>query len=418
MQPFRFVHASDLHLDRPLSGIAAPPAHLTDVMIDAPYVAARRVFDTAINQRADFLILAGDVVDVLRAGPRAAAFLIEQFERLAAANIAVNWLSARAERRGPFPAELPLPPNVHVWRPGPAQPIVHQADGDSLCMLVAHCGAESPERLEAAAKTRAGLFTIGVWHGRFEREQKTRRAKKGEGSAKSSIDYWACGGSHRRRRLRAGNVPMIYSGSPQGRSPAECGSHGAVVVDVNDQGIAQPRFIPTDDARYVQVRAAINPSAPQNEQEHAVAERLDAERARAGGNDLFLCWQLAQTGAATTDLARAFSSDAWLTWLRREFGAASPAAWSVSVDIASPATVASATVTPQDGSLLAEFLAEAAASKTSAAARSVEPLIPAPLRGTGLAAALAASDAGQNRRVWQRAVALGRELLGAEEAPR
>lgn len=50
----RFVHAADLRLDLPVLGLDEVPAHLLTALIDAPYEAAQRVFDTAIKENVDF----------------------------------------------------------------------------------------------------------------------------------------------------------------------------------------------------------------------------------------------------------------------------------------------------------------------------------------------------------------------------
>lgn len=49
----RFVHASDLHLDRPLYGLSDAPPELREMLRDAPLQAAERVFDTALTENAD-----------------------------------------------------------------------------------------------------------------------------------------------------------------------------------------------------------------------------------------------------------------------------------------------------------------------------------------------------------------------------
>ena len=81
----RFLHASDFHLEAPVGGLAEVPEQLRDLLIDAPRVAAQRVFESAIAHRVDFLLLAGDILHPYNAGPGALAFLLEQFERLEAA---------------------------------------------------------------------------------------------------------------------------------------------------------------------------------------------------------------------------------------------------------------------------------------------------------------------------------------------
>ena len=60
----RFVHASDLHLEEPLHGVTEVPDHLRDLFLDAATLAAERVFDTVVEEEADFLLLSGDVLQM------------------------------------------------------------------------------------------------------------------------------------------------------------------------------------------------------------------------------------------------------------------------------------------------------------------------------------------------------------------
>ena len=82
-RPFRFVHASDLHLEQPLMGVADVPDHLRELFLDAPYAAAQKLFDAVLVEDADFVLLAGDVLHPQNTGPRGPLFLVEQFTRLA-----------------------------------------------------------------------------------------------------------------------------------------------------------------------------------------------------------------------------------------------------------------------------------------------------------------------------------------------
>ena len=85
----RFIHASDFHLERPLQGVGEVPDHLRDAFLEAPYHAAEQVFETAIAEQADFLVLAGDIIESAAAGPHGADFLRQQFQRLADHDVAV-----------------------------------------------------------------------------------------------------------------------------------------------------------------------------------------------------------------------------------------------------------------------------------------------------------------------------------------
>ncbi len=404
-QPFRFLHASDFHLERPLAGLAETPAHLAELMIDAPYAAAERVFAAAVTERVEFVVLAGDIVHVDRAGPRSVAFLIDQFQRLAAKNIAVYWAGGTAERRGPWPDGLRLPENVHVFAHGAPQALTHIADGDALAVLVGRSATKATEKnaLESLLKPKGSLFAIGVAH----TADRTGRV------GKSNLDYWACGGAHRRRRI-AGKQTLYFSGSPQGRAPMDRGRHGALLVAIDEQAGVQTRFIATDVARFERLPVRIDPTAPASEQQRLMAEKVEAVRARAAGVDLFLRVQIVPTRALPMNQSRESWSAEWLRWLRQEFGTDSPAAWTVSVAVA--ARKAQVPAEPPAGSLLAEFLASIHEIRRDTSDLPLLASLDASQQDSPLAAMLRVDDAHQRRRVLRLAEGLARDLL-AGEAP-
>src|SRR4029078_6098393 len=114
-QPIRLVHASDLHLERPLYGLAEIPDHLRELLIEAPYHAAEQVFETALAEDADAVLLAGDILNVDRAGPPAIVLLLDQFARLAERKIPIYCAVVRGERPDSWPRSVALPSNVHVF---------------------------------------------------------------------------------------------------------------------------------------------------------------------------------------------------------------------------------------------------------------------------------------------------------------
>ena len=127
--PFRFVHASDFHLEQPLAGVAEVPEHLRDRFIDAPYQAATRVFDAVLAEEAEFLILSGDLLHAQNTGPRGPLFLAQQFSRLAARKIPVYWSGGIVDPPEDWPAWLDLPANVHIFPRGRVAEVLHEHDG-------------------------------------------------------------------------------------------------------------------------------------------------------------------------------------------------------------------------------------------------------------------------------------------------
>ena len=59
----RFVHAADIHLDSPLRGLEAYPGAPTERLRIATRLAFDRVVELCLEERVDFLLVAGDLFD-------------------------------------------------------------------------------------------------------------------------------------------------------------------------------------------------------------------------------------------------------------------------------------------------------------------------------------------------------------------
>src|SRR5688572_19005640 len=117
-QPLRLVHASDFHLELPLYGLAEIPDHLRELLIEAPYSAAKQVFETALAEDVDAVLLAGDLLHVDRAGPPAIVLLLDQFARLGERKIPIYWAGGTVDTPDSWPRSVVLPENVHVFPVG------------------------------------------------------------------------------------------------------------------------------------------------------------------------------------------------------------------------------------------------------------------------------------------------------------
>jgi|GEM_PF-3381413 len=86
----RVLQAADLELHRSLDSAGGLPAELREIFNQARERAALRVFNTAIEQQVDLLLLAGSLAD-FSAEPRLACLLADQFRRLQAAGVQIVW---------------------------------------------------------------------------------------------------------------------------------------------------------------------------------------------------------------------------------------------------------------------------------------------------------------------------------------
>src|SRR5216110_3047173 len=112
MEPLRFIHAADLHLDSPFRGIANASAGLRERLQSATLGALARVVDHTIESKADFLIIAGDIYDSKDRNLRALVSFRKEMERLAERNIPVYIVHGNHDPLNVWVSGFQLPPNV------------------------------------------------------------------------------------------------------------------------------------------------------------------------------------------------------------------------------------------------------------------------------------------------------------------
>lgn len=337
--PFRFVHASDFHLERPLCGVLEVPEHLRELFLDAPHQAAERVFDTAVAEKADFLLLAGDVVDFRRAGPRALEFMHRQLCRLHEEEVAVYWCDSGLERLEDWPTSIPLPPSVHIFSAEHVERVTHRR-GDTRVAVIAGRGGDSLKHFRGEDfETSEGLYSIALAFGSFE-ESHLRG---------SEVDYWALGGKHARRAIRAARPVAHYCGTPQGRQPQEEGPHGCAVVEVDGRGRTLRQTVATDVVRWQNEEIELPDHIDESGLLRLLRDHAHRLAESSGGRQILVRWILVdgdeltdtRTDVLAGKLREGHLAEDLLVALRKEFGGDVPGIWSVSLEAEPPSVLPS-----------------------------------------------------------------------------
>lgn len=346
--PFRFLHAADFHLEQPLGGVAELPDHLRDLFLEAPYLAAERVFETAAAQSVDFIVLSGDLLDPHLSGPRGPIFLLEQFARLNERGIAVYWAGGHVDAPEAWPLELKLPPNVHRFANEHVEQRLHHRQSQPVANLVGQ--SRRRRRLESAdfRSNEPGLFSIAVAHGPADAEV----------FEQPRIHYWALGGRHTTTSLSGDHRLAHDPGTPQGRGPDEPGAHGCTLVHVDGDGGCDTSFVATDFARWHEVRIDLRDDSTREQAAALLRDKLKSLVVREPGMDLLVSVRLAGYGSLWRQLRRGPLAAELLSGLRSEFGFRSPTAWTVSLE-AEPASL-EPDERWEDQTLLGSFLHAAA----------------------------------------------------------
>jgi hypothetical protein len=413
----RFLHASDFHLEAAPHGIVELPATLRDSLLEAPYQAAQRVFDAALAEHVDFVVLAGDLLDVHLAGPRGIAFLVEQFERLEAHGIATYWAAGKVDEQAEWPAAVKLPPSVQIFPTFKTDEVSHFHGDRALANLIGRSFAGSMTIQPADfGGDSGGLASIGITYGRADVERLAARP----------IDYWALGGRHDRQSLsvrRLGGEEAAewhaaglihYPGSPQGRGLDESGPHGCTLVHISDERTVRTQFLATDIVRWHDEQLSIEKEESRSDVKRRVAERMKLLNSQSGTRPLLVQWTLHGGERLGTPYQKRQWCGDLLDWLRSEFGREETPAWTLGIRIDD------ASMLPRgwedEDSMLGDFLRVVQEQKSATA----EPLdvssyLPAAMaEGERLKLAdWMAADSKSD--VLCESAALGAQLLGAEE---
>lgn len=402
--PLRFVHASDLHLERPLGGVAEVPEHLRELFLDAPFEAAAQVFETALSERVDALLLAGDIVDFDLVGPRAVVFLQNQFQRLADRGIRVFWACGDVDPAESWPASVPLPENVTVFPVGRAQEYSLERDGEVIAKIQGISRNQGSELNDSGFHRDAnGLFTVGVSYG----------TAASPGTEGDRVHYMALGGQHHRQTVDQSPGIAHYCGSPQGRTPDEPEAHGCTLVTVDDDGNVKTSFVATDSIRWItetiEVTAGTDEDALMNQMQHRVTKL----QTKHSGSRLLISWIIEGRGQVLNHIRRGGISDQMVELLCDQYGHATPGIWTVGIECHEPLDVPQEWVDEETimGDMLREF--RALEADVDIPLR-LEEFLPEELLGTASAELAAVAEEDRAELLWC-ASKMAVDLLDGEE---
>lgn len=244
----RFVHAADFHLGSPLKTAGTADRQLSESLRDAGYTAVERIFDIAIEEGVDFLVVAGDVYDEDSRSVRANEFVAEQFERLAAADIRAYVAYGNHDPVGSAPTYVDLPETVHEFGHGGAEEAMYP-DADAPEARIwgqsYRNRRESRKMYDRFAPADSRIPNVGVLHsGLNPQSNQYVPCSKADLESKDEIHYWALGHVHS-CRVHTDAQPIVYPGIPQGRQITEPGFGGCFLVELEPGACRSLEFVPT-----------------------------------------------------------------------------------------------------------------------------------------------------------------------------
>lgn len=261
----KFIHAADLHLDSPFKGLGHLPAVHFQKIRESTFYAFDRMIDLAIQEKVDFLLLAGDLYDEEDRSLKAQLRLRRQFERLNHSGIHVYIIHGNHDHTGGSRVQMDWPPNVHIFSDREVECIPFVREGEVLANLYGYSYPARAVTENIAAKFRKkedAPFHIGLLHGSVSQVQVPEHEPYCPFSIQQLLekdfDYWALGHIHKQQILNREHPPIIYPGNIQGRHKKESGEKGVYLVNLFSQGECQYRFVPLCDILWDEIRLSVN----------------------------------------------------------------------------------------------------------------------------------------------------------------
>lgn len=254
------LHCADLHLDRPLSGLAHLPGRLAENVRESTFRSFARIVEEAIRREVDFIVVVGDLYDGEDRSLKAQVHFRKQVERLARHGISVYALFGNHDHlAGDWP-RIDWPENIYFFGPE-VETVLYKKRGEAVAALT---GFSYPQRnvrenrVQQYRSDKKAPYRIALLHGYLQ-------GSKGHAAyapftiadlKNSHFDYWALGHIHQRRVLLE-NPPAVYPGNIQGLYPKESGEKGCYYVEFSGRQKVKYHFIATNDVEWREIRVEI-----------------------------------------------------------------------------------------------------------------------------------------------------------------
>lgn len=311
----KIVHAADIHLDSPLVGLARYESAPAERIREATRRAFENLITLCIEERAELLLLAGDLYDGGWRDYSTGLFFAREMSRLREANVAVVWIRGNHDAASQITRRLRLPDNVRELAVQRAE----SAPFEHLGVVVHGQGFASREVKNNIALAYPdplpGLVNIGLLHtsltGRPGHE--SYAPCRVEELAHKGYDYWALGHVHA-REVVSEEPWIVFPGNLQGRHARETGEKGATVLEIDGGRIVRVSPVVLDVVRWCVCRVDASRSGSADDVLEATRRSLEAEVERADGR--LLAARVVVHGATRAHLELGADPERWVQDVR------------------------------------------------------------------------------------------------------
>ncbi|MDQ3879556.1 MAG: DNA repair exonuclease, partial [Chloroflexota bacterium] len=369
IEPFRFLHTGDLHLDSPFLGIrSTAPDWVTRALRDATVAAWDAIVNLAIAEGVDLVVVAGDVFENENRTLRGQVAFVTGLRRLDEAGIPSFVVTGNHDPLSGWEPSIGWPVSAHRFGADRVEGVAVVRGGAEVARVYGISYRVRDVRDNLARRFRREVdapFAIGLLHANVGGQpgHELYAPCSLADLAATGMDYWALGHVHRHGVLQAEHPTVVYCGNPQGRDPGEAGARGCYVVSVDAAGVVRPQFRPVDTVRWHDLEIDVSSIRTDDALVAAVTQRLEEARAAAEGRALVVRVRLVGRTPLHGALGRGTYVEDLRAVVQDAIGAGQPFTWIDAVTDLTRPEVDLAAIRDQAGGFLAELLREADATR-------------------------------------------------------
>lgn len=272
----KFIHAADIHLDSPLTGLSAYQDAPATMLRSATRDAFTNLVSEAIDQQVDFMVIAGDLYDGSWKDHNTGIFFCREMGRLKKAGIPAYVLFGNHDAESEMTKKLQLPDNVFTFES--RKPSTFKLDHLKVALHGRSFkeAATTDNLVIGYPAPLPGMLNIGVLHTALEGNAVHANY------APCSLDelyakgyqYWALGHVHD-YQIWNGASTIVFPGNLQGRHIRETGPRGAVVVTADDDGIHEVERLFVDVLRWHSLEVHAGECDTLADVVHAIGKELE-----------------------------------------------------------------------------------------------------------------------------------------------
>ncbi|MEW9273736.1 metallophosphoesterase family protein [Gluconobacter oxydans] len=314
MSSFRFLHAADIHLDSPLRGLSRYEGLPEAEIRGSTRRALDRMVETALTEKVDFVVLAGDLYDGTWQDVGTGLYMVRALSRLVQVGIRVVTLSGNHDAQSVIARELPLPDGIDHFSYDAPQTLHWPELGVALHGQSFRDRHVTQDMTRAYPAPVAGCFNIGVLHTSLSGygEHETYAPCSVETLSAKGYDYWALGHVHA-REIVCEHPWIVFPGVLQGRHARETGACGCELVTVEDGIVRSVEFVECDVVRWARLELDVSGMQTMDAVLGAARQAMENALSDAGGRTVIA--RIVLTGRSVLH-DRLSASQAWKEDLR------------------------------------------------------------------------------------------------------